>query len=145
MKRTIALFFLFLGLTAAYSQNLKERQAIAGLDFGWAEKRIADNYGSAVKISVDAPSFAGDMDAISYAASRGSDIAANAIATICDDKLGKEALVAKKLTSIVLVNNAKKKPTVAIANGTMTLTIGFSSDDNHFSEQELTSAIEDLL
>jgi hypothetical protein len=85
------------------------------------------------------------MDAISYAESRGSDIAANAIASICDDKLGKEALVDKKLTSIVLVNDAKKKPTVTIANGTMTLTIGFSSDDNHFSEQELSSAIEDLL
>jgi len=147
MKRLGALFFLVIGFSSVYAQNLslKERQAIAALDFSWAEKRIAGSYGSAVPISIDPQSFAGDMDAISYAASRGSDFAANAIAAICDDKLGKEALVEKKLTRIMLVNNAKKKPLVTIAKGIMTLTIGFSSADNYFSEQEMRAAIEDLL
>ena len=53
MKRTFALFLLVLGAAAAYSQalTLKEKQAVAALDFSWAEKRIADNYGSAVTVS----------------------------------------------------------------------------------------------
>jgi hypothetical protein len=148
MKKVVMLILMVVaGVSAASAQNLtlKEKQAIAGLDFGWAEKRIAENYGSAVKIAVDSASFAGDMDAILYACSRGSDYAANALASLCGDKLAKEALVEKKLTKLVLVNNAKKKPSVAIANGVMTVTSGFSSDDNHFSEQGLTEAIENLL
>lgn len=125
--------------------SLKEKQAIAALDFSWAQKRISGSYGSAVPVALDAPSFAGDMDAISYAATRGADVAANAIAAICDDALGKEALQGKKLTKIILVNKADAKPALGLSDGTLTLAIGFSSSDNYFSDRELKDAIEGLL
>jgi hypothetical protein len=70
---------------ATSAQSLKERQAIAGLDFYWAEKSILEHYGSVVKVELDQPSFAGNMDAKLYADSRGATVVANSISKICDD------------------------------------------------------------
>jgi|GEM_PF-1492512 len=131
----------------ANSQNLtlKEKQAISQLDFSWAEKRIAENYSSPVKIELDQPSFAGDMDAILYADSRGAQVAANGIAKVCDNKLGKEALQGKKITKVVLKNDKTSSPKVFIDKGIMTLQIGLSTSDKYFSENELREAIENML
>ena len=103
MKLLIFFFCATLSYTlCAQNLSLKEKQAIAELDFSWAEKRIAENYSSPVKIELDKPSFAGDMDAILFADSRGAQVAANGIAKVCDNKIGKEALQEKKITKVIL-------------------------------------------
>ena len=146
MKK-IAMFIAiaFMGTSLA-ALSLKEKQALAGLDFSWSEKRIKDNYGSDVKVSVDQDSFAGDMNAIDYASSRGAERVANAIAKICNDNIGKEALQAKKITKVVL-KNMKTGRKVEIVNGTLTLLSAFggSGDNDYFGENELKDAIENLL
>lgn len=136
---------LLIGSLSAFGQSLKEKQAIAALDFSWAEKRMLENYGSAVKVELDQPTFVGDMDAILYADQRGAVTAANAMANICYDKLGKEALQSMKITKVLLKNSKEGAPKVTIDRGVMTLTIGFSSSDNYFSESELKDAIESML
>ncbi|MEI8095681.1 MAG: hypothetical protein WCG80_15835 [Spirochaetales bacterium] len=147
MKWGIVLFLLVAGVASVSAQTLtlKEKQAIAGLDFSWAENRILENYGRAVKIEVSALTFKGDMDAVDFAVSRGSDPVANAIAKVCYDDLGKAALLEQKVSKVVLVNAPKLKASVTIEKGVLTLTCGFASADNFFSEGELQSAIEDLL
>jgi hypothetical protein len=143
--KLLTLFFALAGFyCGAQNLTLKEKQAIAELDFSWSEKRIFDNYGTAVKIELNKSSFAGDMDAILYADSRGAQIAANAIARVCDNKLGKDALREKKVSTVILVNDKADAPKVKIDKGVMTLTIGFSGD-NYFSEADLREAIENLL
>ncbi|GHM98995.1 hypothetical protein WSM22_04850 [Cytophagales bacterium WSM2-2] len=146
MKGLLIICCLTLSL-AGYSQNLslKEKQAIANLDFSWAEKRIAENYSSPVKIELDQASFAGDMDAILYADSRGATVAANGIAKVCDNKLGKEALQGKKITKVLLKNDKTNSPKVVIDKGVMTLLIGFSTSDKYYSDSELREAIENML
>src|SRR5882757_9756219 len=146
MKLILIILCVILSI-ASYSQNLslKEKQAISQLDFGWAEKRIAENYSSPVKIELDQTSFAGDMDAILYADSRGAQVAANGIAKVCDNKLGKEALQGKRITKVVLKNDKTNSPKVTIDKGIMTLQIGFSTSDKYFSDSELREAIENML
>lgn len=146
MKSVLIILFVALSSTC-YSQNLtlKEKQAIAGLDFSWSEKRIAENYSSPVKIELDQTSFAGDMDAILYADSRGAQVAANGIAKVCDNKLGKETLQGKKITKVILKNDKSSSPKVTIDKGVMTLLIGFSTSDKYFSDSELREAIENML
>jgi hypothetical protein len=137
--------FILITSFSAFGQTLKEKQAIAGLDFSWAEKRILDNYGSQVKIELDQPTFAGDIDAILYTDQRGAITAANVVAKICDDALGKEALQGKKITKVLLKNDKSNSPKVTIDKGVMTLWIGFSTSDKYFGESELKDAIENML
>jgi hypothetical protein len=146
MRYIIGILYIIFSING-YTQNLtlKEKQAISQLDFSWAEKRIAENYSSPVKIELDQNSFAGDMDAILYADSRGATVAANGIARVCDNKLGKEALQAKKITKIVLKNDKTQAPKVNLDKGVMTLLIGFSTTDKYFSEADLRAAIENML
>jgi hypothetical protein len=144
----LALLFLCTTLThivCGQNLSLKEKQAIAGLDFSWAEKRITENYSSPVKIELDQTSFAGDMDAILYADSRGAQVAANGIAKVCDNKLGKEALQGKKITKVILKNDKANPKKVTIEKGIMTLRSGFSTSDKYFSDSELREAIENML
>lgn len=138
---------LVAGSLTSYSQtlSLKEKQAISGLDFSWSEKRILENYGSAVKVELDQASIAGNMDAISYADSRGAQVAANAIAKVCANALGKQALQGKKITKVVIKNISQGKYKVEINNGVMTMFSGLSSSDNYFSDAELQEAIENML
>jgi hypothetical protein len=147
MKKAVSLAIMCLLAALAFTQTLtlKEKQAIAGLDFSYSENRILESYGSAVPIVLDAPSFAGDMDAIMFADSRGALWVGNAFSRICDDKLGKEAMVDKKITKVVLKNDPKNKPKVTIDKGIMTVSIGFSTEDSYFSESEMREAIENLL
>lgn len=146
MKNILLVGFLFI-TSVSFSQTLtlKEKQAIAELDFSWAEKRIVENYGSAVKIELDKTSVAGDMDAILYADSRGAQLAANVIARICGNELGKEALQNQRITKIVIKNIRTGKATVEIKGGIMTLSEGLSSEDNYFGETDLREAIEKTL
>jgi hypothetical protein len=145
--RTIGFLFLLILTLPGFSQSLtlKEKQAVANLDFSWAEKRILDNYGSAVKIVLDQATFSNDMDVISYAESRGATHVANAIASICGDNLGKEALQGKKIVKVLLKNDKASSPKVAIEKGLMTLFIGFSTSDKYFTEAAMKEAIENLL
>lgn len=147
MRTLFLLFFVALTGMTAYSQNLtlKERQAIANLDFSWSEKRILENYGSTVKVELDQTSVAGDMDAILYADSRGAQTAANAIARICGDNLGKDALRGKKITKVVIKNIREGKPKVEIKDGAMIVYTGLSSSENYFGESDLQAAIENML
>ena len=126
------------------AQSLKEKQAMAELDFSWSEKRILDNLGATVKIELNKESFAGDYDAILYADSRGAQTVANAIAKITYNKIGKEELAKKKITKVILKNSKTEKESVSIINGVLTLTCGYSSD-RYFSESNLQAAIENLL
>ncbi|MBS1505212.1 MAG: hypothetical protein JSS79_01090 [Bacteroidetes bacterium] len=146
-RRSFWLICFVLGGLTSYGQTLtlKERQAIANLDFSWSEKRILENYGSAVKIELDQTSVAGDMDAILYADSRGAQTAANAIARVCGDNLGKDALRGKKITKVVIKNIREGKPKVEIKDGTLSLFTGLSSSENYFGESDLQAAIENLL
>jgi len=144
MKNLLFLGLLFVSF-ATTAQSLKEKQAIASLDFTWAERSIKDNYGSAVKIELDQPSFAGDIDAIQYADSRGAVMTANAIAKVCGYAVGKEALTAKKVNKIILRNIKEGKYKVEIKSGVLTVFNGFSSSGNYFGESELKEAIENLL
>jgi hypothetical protein len=140
----LVLFLLISGFST-FGQTLKEKQAIAGLDFSWAEKRIFENYGSKVTIELDKPTFAGDIDAILYTDQRGAVTAANAMAKICDDALGKEALQGMKITKVLLKNDKSNSPKITIDKGVMTLWIAFTSSDKYFSESELKDAIENML
>jgi len=146
--KTLLFLTMVLGLApVAFSQTLtlKEKQAIAGLDFSWSEKRILENYGSSVKIELDQPSVSGDMDAILFADSRGAQVAANAIAKVCGNALGKEALQGKKITKVIIKNIREGKYKVEIKGGIMTLFSGLSSSDNYYGDSELQEAIENML
>ena len=144
MKNLYTLIIVLIAFSAG-AQSLKEKQALANLDFSWSEKRILENYNSAVKIELEQSTFAGDMDAILYADSRGAQTAANAIAKVCNNNLGKEALQGKKITKVILKNDKEKSPKVTIDKGIMTLWIGFSTSDKYFSPAELQEAIENML
>jgi hypothetical protein len=144
--KLIYIFFLvaLCGSVEAQNLTLKEKQAIAELDFSWSEKRIKENYGSDVKIELSQSSFSGDIDAIQYADSRGAQVAANAVAKVCDNKIGKDALVEKKITKVILKNDKTNSPKVTLDKGIITLLIGFSTD-KYFSDSELREALENLL
>ena len=87
--------------------GLKEKQAIANLDFGWSQKRLKDATGKDIKIEVDAESFSNDIDAILYADSRGAEKVANGIAKVTHNDIGKDAFNDKKVSTIVLKNQPK--------------------------------------
>jgi hypothetical protein len=85
------------------------------------------------------------MDAILYADSRGAQTTANAIARVCSDNLGKEALRGKKITKVVIKNIRDGKPKAEIKDGTLTVFTGLSSSENYFGESDLQAAIENML
>ena len=88
--------------------GLKEKQALAGLDFGWAEKRIAEYTGKAFKIEVKADTFLDDIDAIFLVDQKGAVAVSNAIAKVCYNDIGKDAFNDKKAASVLLVNSKEK-------------------------------------
>jgi hypothetical protein len=125
--------------------GLKEKQAMANLDFGWAEKRLVENTGVNMKIEMDAPSFANDLDAIYNADQRGAVASANGIALVCRNEIGKEAFNEKRVNKVVLLNQATGKRSVKFEGTSLILACAFASSDNYFSEHEIQEAIENQL
>ena len=126
-----------------FAQSLKEKQALAAQDFSSSEKNIKNDCGFDVKITVDAASFTGDIDAIYYLDSRGAQRVGNAISKICYNDLGKEAMKGKKITKIVL-KNTKSGKKWTIAGGVFTLSQTFNGND-YYGESDLQTEIENSL
>jgi hypothetical protein len=125
--------------------GLKEKQAIAGLDFSWSVKRIKEVTGTDVKIELDAESFSSDMDAILYADSRGAEKTANGIAKVCYNDIGKDAFNEKKVTKVLLKNIAPGSRSISIKDGALTVAFAFASNDDYYSENEIKDEIENQL
>jgi hypothetical protein len=125
--------------------GLKEKQAMANLDFGWAEKRIAENTGVNTKIELDVNSFSNDLDAIYNADQRGAVATANGIAKVCYNDIGKEAFNEKKVNKVVLLNQPAGSRSVKFEGTSLILACAFASSDDYFSESEIQEAIENQL
>ena len=126
--------------------GLKEKQALAGLDFGWAEKRIAEYTGVTTRISVQPETVADDLDAIFMLDTKGAVSVANAIAKVCYNAIGKEAFGEKKVVSILLINHKEagvKK--VVIQAGALELHGSWGAASDYLSEDEIKDAIENQL
>jgi len=125
--------------------GLKEKQAMAALDFGWSERRIKDVTGKAIKIELDTDSFSTDMEAIMYADSRGAEKAANGIAKVCHNDIGKDAFNEKKTEKVVLKNQAAGNRSLTFEGTKLVIACAFSSSDDSFSELEVKDLIENAL
>ena len=125
--------------------GLKEKQAIAGLDFSWSEKRIKEAIGKDVKIELDAESFSSDMDAIMYADSRGAQKISNGIAKVCYNDIGKEAFNEKKINKVVLKNQPSGSRVFAMKDGALTVAFAFGANSDFYSEDEVKDEIENQL
>jgi len=125
--------------------GLKEKQAIAALDFGWSEKRIKEATGKAIKIELDTDSFSTDMDAIQYADSRGAEKAANGIAKVCYNDIGKDAFNDKKTEKVLLKNQAAGNRSIKFDGTNLVIACAFASGDDSFSENEVRDIIENAL
>ena len=124
--------------------GLKEKQAIANLDFSWSTKRIKECTGKEIKIEIDAESFASDMDAILYAESRGAEKVANGIAKVCYNDIGKEAFNEKKIAKILLRNQTSGSRSLSMKDGVLTIAFAFSGND-YYGEDEVKDEIENQL
>jgi hypothetical protein len=125
--------------------GLKEKQAIAALDFGWSERRIKEATGKEVKIEVDAESFSNDMDAIMYADSRGAEKIANGIANVCRNDIGKDAFNDKKIEKVVLKNQPAGNRSLKFEGNKLVAAFAFTSSDDFFSESDARDTIENAL
>lgn len=124
--------------------GLKEKQALAGLDFSWSEKRIKEATGKDIKVEVDAETFANDMDAILNAESMGAEKTANSIANICRNDIGKDAFNDKKIDKVVLKNQGAGNRSIAFDGNKLVVAFSFNSDE-YFSEGEAKEIIENAL
>lgn len=124
--------------------GLKEKQAMAGLDFSWSVKRIKEYTGKDVKIELDPESFSSDMDAIMYADSKGAEKVANGIAKVCYNDIGKAAFNDKKIAKILLKNQAAGSRSLSMKDGLLTIAFAFSGSD-YYSEDEIKDEIENQL
>ena len=125
--------------------GLKEKQAIAALDFSWSENRIKEVTGSGIKITLDAESFANDMNAIEYADSRGAEKIANGIAKVCYNDMGKDAFAEKKVDQIVLKNQPVGSRSITFEGSKLVVAFSFPDADDFFSESEIKDLIENAL
>lgn len=126
--------------------GLKEKQALANVDFGWSEKRILEHVGQSLKIEVQADTVMNDLDAIYMLDNQGAVYLANAIAKVCHNQIGKDAFNDKKVKKILLINYmeaAKKK--VAFNGETLELHGAWGTANDYLREAEIQSAIEDQL
>ncbi len=124
--------------------GLKEKQALASLDFGWSEKRMKEATGKDIKVEVDAETFSSDIDAILYAESRGAEKIANTISAICGNEIGKEAFNDKKVDKVVLKNQAAGNRSLVFDGNKLIVAFSFNSDE-YFSEGEAKEIMENLL
>ncbi|MBS1505211.1 MAG: hypothetical protein JSS79_01085 [Bacteroidetes bacterium] len=125
--------------------GLKEKQAMAGLDFGWSERRIKEYTGKDVKIELAADTFSNDMDAILFADSRGAERMANGIAKVCYNDIGKDAFNEKKVEKVVLKNQAAGSRSITFDGTKLVMACAFTSSDDSFSENEVQELIENQL
>jgi hypothetical protein len=126
--------------------GLKEKQALAGLDFGWAEKRILECTGKAVKIEAKADTFLDDIDAIFLIDQKGAVAVANAIAKVCYNDIGKEAFNEKKVSSVLLVNAKEKGAKKLAFNGpVLELHGSWGVGSDYLAEGEIKEAVENQL
>jgi hypothetical protein len=126
--------------------GLKEKQALAGLDFGWAEKRIAEYTGKSVKIETKADTVMDDIEAIYLLDQKGAVAISNAIAKVCYNDIGKEAFNEKKVASILLLNSKEKSvKKVAFNGGVLELHGSWGVGNDYLSESEIKEAIENQL
>jgi hypothetical protein len=126
--------------------GLKEKQAMAALDFGWSERSLKSATGKDMKIELDAPTFNDDMDAIMYADQKGAMTAANGISKVCYNDIGIEAFNGLNVSKVKLVNHkeagAKK---VAINGEVLELHGTWGANSDFFSEGEVKEQIENML
>jgi hypothetical protein len=144
MKYLMILFFLAVGVTA-FSQSLKEKQALANVSYESAETRLKEATGRDIKIEIDTKSFTNDMDAIDYLQSRANKVA-NGIAKLCYNDIGKNAFNEKKIVKVKLVNlpaGATGKKSISISNGILTVTNNVTTEN--FDENEIKDVIENML
>jgi len=126
--------------------GLKEKQALAGLDFGWAEKRIAEYTGKAFKIEVKADTFLDDIDAIFLVDQKGAVAVSNAIAKVCYNDIGKDAFNDKKAASVLLVNSKEKgAKKLSFSSGVLELHGAWGVGSDYLDESEIKEAIENQL
>ncbi len=125
--------------------GLKEKQAMAALDFGWSERRIKEYTGKDIKIELEAESFSSDMDAIMYADSRGAEKVANGIAKVCHNDMGKDAFNEKKTEKIVLKNQPAGNRSLTFDGAKLIVAFSFTSDEDFFSENDVRDTIENAL
>lgn len=118
---------------------------MAGLDFGWSERRIKEYTGKDIKIELAADTFSNDMDAILFSDSRGAERMANGIAKVCYNDIGKEAFNEKKVEKIVLKNQAEGSRSIAFDGSKLVMACAFTSSDDSFSENEVKDLIENQL
>jgi hypothetical protein len=126
--------------------GLKEKQALAGLDFSSAEKDIAKYTGKSLKIEVKADTVMDDIDAIYGFGQMAAQRVANAIAKVCYNDIGKEAFNEKKVSSILIVNSkeagAKK---VVFSGNVLELHGSWGVGKDILGENEVKEAIENQL
>jgi len=126
--------------------GLKEKQAFADLNFGWAEKRIAEATGRQVKIEAKADTFMDDIDAIYLVDQKGAVSVSNAIAKVCYNDIGKEAFNEKKVSSVLLVNSKDKGAKKVAFNGpVLELHGSWGVGSDYLGENEIKEAIENQL
>ncbi len=126
--------------------GLKEKQALAGLDFGWAVNRIKEYTGSDIKFEPDSATF-DDIEAIYMIVNQGADYMANAIASVCGDAIGKEAFNAKGFKTVSLINHKEKgKAKIAFNGSTLELhgTWG-EADRQYLSAGDIQKQLENML
>ena len=126
--------------------GLKEKQAMANLDFGWSKKSLKSSTGNDIKIELDTNTFNDDMDAIMYADQKGAMAAANGISKVCHNDIGKEAFTALKVAKVKLVNHKEagtKK--IAVNAGVLELHGTWGANSDYFSEGEVRDEIENML
>jgi hypothetical protein len=125
--------------------GLKEKQAMATLDFSWSEKRIQEYTGVATKVELDTNSFSNDIDAIWSADQRGAVAIANGIASVCYNDIGKDAFNEKKVNKVVLRNQEAGKRSIEFEGNTLTMAFAFTNSSDAFSESEIRETIENML
>ncbi|GHN00376.1 hypothetical protein WSM22_18650 [Cytophagales bacterium WSM2-2] len=125
--------------------GLKEEQAIANLDFAFAERRIKGSYGKHLKIELDVESFISDLEAILCSDARGAFIISSAIIRVCDEALGKEAFEQKAITKIILKNQAAGSRAISVKGGALIMACAFASNDDRYQEFEATEELESQL
>ncbi len=85
------------------------------------------------------------MEAIQYADQRGATAAANGIASVCRNDIGKDAFNEKKVNKVVLKNQPLGGRSVTFAGNNLVIACAFASGDDFFSEAEIRDEIENKL
>jgi hypothetical protein len=101
-----------------------------------------------ILIELDQNSFIGNMDAINFTDSRGAVVVANALASICGDGTGKEAINELKIKKIILKNVPKGTARkFEIKDGIFWLIHAFDADGlpGYYDEGDLRKALENSL